>query len=451
MAGFVIVGNGVTGIRAAEVLRRSMRDADITIVAEEPYPFYRRPQLADFASGVVGEARLWAKKPAFYEENRLDVRLGARVLSVDPGSRSARLADGTALVYDKLLVASGRRVGVGAFAGSDLPSVNHFKTLDDARAIRDLDGAGKAGLVYGDGLVALELVRALTAAGFATTYVVPGERLWPEVLDEDAAAIIAGRIKASGAELVTGTHVQAVESRDGRAAGLILAGGETRWADVVGVCSGYQPAVEYLPDGGRGFKVDAAFATPWEGIYAAGDVTVDPARSHFNWLRSWRHGASAGAVLAGQPADVPADVDLLNMAALGLSLVAMGRTVVPYRSTDREMVGDYPVGEFYKKLVFDSDDVLVGALLVGSIAEAGALEEALRARTRKADLDPALLRQMFEVTYRTEYQGVQCPVCRHEIQLGAGSRAGDAVACPICGTDFVLAQGEVGLVARGVR
>jgi len=451
MAGFVIVGNGVTGIRAAEVLRRSMDDADITIVAEEPYPFYRRPQLADFASGVVGEARLWGKKPAFYEENRLDVRLGVRALSVEPEARSVKLADGTALVYDKLLVASGRRVGAGAFAGADLPSVNHFKTLDEARAIRDLDGAGKTGLVYGDGLVALELVRALTAGGFATTYVVPGERLWPEVLDEAAAAIIAGRIKATGAELVTGTQVQAIEIRDDRAAGLILAGGETRLANVVGVCSGYQPAVEYLPDGGRGFKVDAAFATPWEGIYAAGDVTVDPARSYFNWLRSWRHGAAAGAVLAGGAADLPADVNLLNMAALGLSLVAMGRTVVPYRSSDHEMVGDFPVGEFYKKLVFDSDDVLVGALLVGSIAEAGALEEALRARTLKADLDPALLRQLFEVTYRTDFQGVQCPVCRHEIQLGSGSRVGDAVTCPVCGTDLVLYQGEVGLVARGAR
>ncbi|MCJ7795895.1 MAG: hypothetical protein MUQ56_03890, partial [Thermoleophilia bacterium] len=138
-------------------------------------------------------------------------------------------------------------------------------------------------------------------------------------------------------------------------------------------------------------------------------------------------------------------------AALGLSLVAMGRTVVPYRSSDREMVGDYPVGEFYKKLVFDADDVLVGALLVGSIAEAGALEEALRARTPRADLDPALLRQMFAVTYRTGFQGVQCPICRHEIQLSSGSQAGDVVTCPVCGTDLVLAQGEVGLVARGAR
>jgi hypothetical protein len=66
-------------------------------------------------------------------------------------------------------------------------------------------------------------------------------------------------------------------------------------------------------------------------------------------------------------------------------------------------------------------------------------------------MDPALLHQMFDVTYRTGFQGVQCPVCRHEIQLSPGAAAGDLVTCPVCGTDLVLAQGEVGLVARGAR
>ncbi len=451
MASFVIVGNGVTGVRAAEVLRRKTDDAEITLVGEEPYPFYRRPQLAEFAAGLVGEAQMWGKRPEFYEVNRIDVRLGSRALSVDPGAGTVSLSDGAVLGYDKLLVATGRRLTSGGLAGGDVAGVNHFKTLDDARAIRDLDGSGKTGVVFGDGLVALELVRALTTAGFATTYLVPGERLWPEVLDDDAAAIIAGRLAAAGARLVTGATVEGVEDRGGRAGALVLAGGETLSADVVGICSGYLPSLDLLPEAGRGFAVDAGFATPWAGVYAAGDVTVEAGQPYFNWLRSWRQGAAAGAVLAGEQVEGSGEIALLNTAALGLSLVAMGRTVVPYRSADSEMRGDYPVGEFYKKLVFDRDDVLVGALLVGSIAEAGALEEALRAGTRKADLPPALLHQMFEVTYRTTFQGTQCPVCRHEIQLAPGAQAGDAVTCPVCGTDLVLAQGDVGLVARGAR
>ena len=131
--------------------------------------------------------------------------------------------------------------------------------------------------------------------------------------------------------------------------------------------------------------------------------------------------------------------------------MALGRTVVPYRSGDSEMRGDYPYGEFHKKLVFSPDDVLVGALLVGNVAEAAVLEEAIRKGTKKADLPADLLHQMFDVTYRAAYKGVQCPVCRHEMQLDKGAAVGDLVTCPVCGTDFELVQGDVGFRARIAR
>lgn len=452
MAKYVIVGNGVTGMRAAEVVRRQDDAADVVILTEEPYPFYRRPQLADYAAGAVGEGRLWAKKKGFFEEQRLDLRLSSKVVDVDVEGHSVSLADGASLPYDRLLVATGRRVTSGDLRGGDLAGINHFKTLDEARAVRELDGAGKTGLVYGNGLVALELVRALTSAGFATTYLVPSDRLWPEVLDEDAAEIAAGRVRAAGAELVFGAAVEAVDGDGGTAVGVVLKGGEHLHADVVGVCTDYAPALEFLPEAGAGFLVGPGYTTPWADVYAAGDVTVSPDKRYFNWLRSWRQGAAAGAVLAGDGSVVePAAVDVLNMQVLGLSLVALGRTVVAYRSGDTEMRGDYPYGEFHKKLVFAPDETLVGALLLGNIAEAGILEEAIRNGTKKADLQADLVHQMFDVTYTAAYRGVQCPVCRHEIQLASGAAVGDLITCPVCGTDLDLERGAVGFKARMAR
>lgn len=449
MAKYVVVGNGVTGMRAAEVVRRQDQAADVVILTEEPYPFYRRPQLADFASGAVGEARLWAKKAGYFEEQRLDLRVSTTVVDVDVDGHSVRLADGGAVPYDKLLVATGRRVTAGDVRGGDLAGINHFKTLDEARAVREVDGAGKTGIVYGNGLVALELVRALTSAGFATTYLVPSDRLWPEVLDEDAAEIAAGRVRSAGAELVFGAALEAVDGDAGRAVGLLLKGGEHLHADVVGLCAEYAPALEFLPEAGAGLVVGANYTTPWADVYAAGDVTVGPDKRYFNWMRSWRQGADAGAVLAGDGvAAESSPIDVLNMQVMGLSLVALGRTVVAYRSGDTEMRGDYPYGEFHKKLVFAPDDTLVGGLLLGNIAEAGALEEAIRAGTKKADLPAGLLHQMFDVTYTAAFKGVQCPVCRHEIQLARGAAAGDLITCPVCGTDFDLAEGAVGFKAR---
>jgi len=449
MGRYVIVGNGVTGTRAAEVLRRKDADAAITLVTDEPYPFYRRPQLADYASGQAGEARLWAKPASFYDDNRLDLRLETTVTGVDPAAKVVSFADGGSLPYDKLLVASGRRLsGVGSAA---LPSVNSFKTLDEAKAIRSMDGAGKRGIVYGDGLVALELVRALTGAGFQTTYYVPGERLWPDVLDDDAAEIAASRVRAAGAEIVFKTAIKAVREGASGSAELLLDSGLSIGGDVVGVCSQYAPAVSFLPEGGVAALRGSSYATPWPDVYIAGDVTVGPETRYFNWLRSWRQGAAVGAAMAEGSVDTFEDVDTLNMQILGLSLVALGKTVTAYRSGYSEMRGE-PVGEFYKKLVFDPEGILVGALLVGNVAEAAALEEAIRARTPKDGLDAALLHQMFDLSYRRPaFIGVQCPVCRHEFQVGRGAQEGDLVTCPVCGVDLSLARGPEGFIARAAR
>lgn len=451
MGRYVIVGNGVAGTRAAEVLRRKEPQADIALVTEEPYPFYRRPQLADYAAGLIGGARLWGKRNEFYTEQRLELRVSSRVEGVDPAAGEALLATGEKLPYDKLLVATGRRLRPPRIPGSDLDGINCLKTLNQAQQIRDLDGEGRAGVVYGNGLIALEMVRALTSAGLDTTYLVPTDRLWPEVLDEDAAEIAAGRVKAAGAEILYGAELQAIEGPDGVARGVTLVGGQSLPADVVGACSEYVPALEFLPGGGSGFSLGADFSTPWPGVYAAGDCTVTDGRAYSNWLRSWRQGGAAGAALAGETGEGPADVDILNMQVLGLSLAALGQTTIAYRSGYSEMRGDYPYAEFYKKLVFDPEGVLVGALLLGNIAEAGALEEAIRRHARKDDLEPGLLRQMFDVTYKTRYLGVQCPVCKHEIQLGTGASEGDLVTCPVCGVEFRLAEGTRGFAARVAR
>lgn len=448
MGKYVILGNGVTGTRAAEMLRDADRDAEIAVVTEESDPFYRRPLLADYAAGEVGRGLLAGKKKDFYEDKGIELRLAARVREVDPDAKVVTLADGGELSYGKLLVATGRRpVGPG---GDSDDRVIYMKTLEDAERIREMDGRGKRAVVHGNGLIGLEMVRAFTGAGFATTYLVPTERIWADVLDEDVADIVASRVRSAGADIVYGEDSVQVQG-NGTATGVVLKSGDAVPADMVGIAASYPPSVEFLPGGVEKFAPGTDYSTPWKDVFVAGDVTADPQWGQFNWFRSWRQGADVAGVMRGTGAAESFGADLLNTQALGLSLVSIGRTVTAYRSGYKEMRGDYPYGEFYKKLVFDADDKLVGALLLGNIAEAGALTKAVREGVHKSDLDGSLLHQMFDVTYRAGYKGVQCPVCRHEIQLEAGAKVGDAVTCPVCGAQVSLEEGAQAFRARVTR
>jgi len=45
MKRYVIAGNGVAGITAAQSIVRADPAAEVHIISAEPYPYYRRPRL----------------------------------------------------------------------------------------------------------------------------------------------------------------------------------------------------------------------------------------------------------------------------------------------------------------------------------------------------------------------------------------------------------------------
>jgi len=454
MPGFVVVGGGVAGMRAAERLKDRRPDAEVAVLSEEQFPFYRRPQLGDVAAGRLPETAIYAHPAAYYRSKGIDVRLDSRVTAVDPEACTVRTENGALLHYDGLVVASGRRRARPGIPGSDLPGVVSFTTVDEARQVLSLP-AGAEVVVHGDTIPALELVRAAAGRGLAVSYLLSGQGVWPEVLDVDGQQIAANRMVAAGVKVVTEATPVAVVERNGRAGGVRLADGRMQEGALVGLCGRFEPAVDFLPEAGTGLQVAADLSTPCPEVVAAGDAC---AGGGFNWLRSWRQGeqaadtllaglastGSAGAETAGLASD---QVHVFNTQIMGVSLVSVGRTVVAYRSGYSEVKSEV-FGDFYKKLVFDPDDRLVGALLLGNVAEAGALEAAVRAGTERRHLNASLLEQLFEPTYAPHFMGVQCPVCRHEIQLEPGATAGDRVTCPICGVEFTLVQGPQGLIAR---
>src|ERR1700694_1046352 len=80
---YLIIGNGIAGATAAEILRTEDSAADITIVGDDPFPLYYRPALKDYLGGRVREDKLWARPISFYPDRRIrfltDSAVGIRV------------------------------------------------------------------------------------------------------------------------------------------------------------------------------------------------------------------------------------------------------------------------------------------------------------------------------------------------------------------------------------
>jgi len=62
MTNYLIIGNGVAGTTAAENIRKTDEEGDITIVTGEDLPFYHRIRLTEYISGEIVEDDLVARK-----------------------------------------------------------------------------------------------------------------------------------------------------------------------------------------------------------------------------------------------------------------------------------------------------------------------------------------------------------------------------------------------------
>ena len=105
---YVIIGNGITGVTAAEILRAGDPSSSITIVADDPLPAYYRPALKDFLGGRLPEEKLWARPATFYQEQRIRFIPG-RVVSINTPQRFLQLQNGKHISYSQLLLANGAR------------------------------------------------------------------------------------------------------------------------------------------------------------------------------------------------------------------------------------------------------------------------------------------------------------------------------------------------------
>jgi 3-phenylpropionate/trans-cinnamate dioxygenase ferredoxin reductase subunit len=128
----VLVGGGVAAAATAAALRRRGYDGEIVLVSEEPDAPYERPPLSKdvLAGGDVVPAR----KPEWYGDNGVELRLSTRVTSLDIAARTVRFADGDDLGYDTLVLATGVRAR--RLAGFEGERIHYLRTAADARALR---------------------------------------------------------------------------------------------------------------------------------------------------------------------------------------------------------------------------------------------------------------------------------------------------------------------------
>jgi 3-phenylpropionate/trans-cinnamate dioxygenase ferredoxin reductase component len=279
---FVIVGASVAGARAAETLRSEGFDGRIVLVGEEAELPYERPPLSKgVLLGNDEPSAVYLHDQGWYDEQRIDLRLGVRALSIDRGAHEVELSDGSRLAYDKLLLATGSSVRRPKIPGGDLDGVLYLRTLADSNRLRESFAAGRRVVVVGAGWIGLETAAAARAAGAEVTVVEPQPTPLFAALGREMGEVFADLHREHGVDLRLGQSVTAFRGEGGGAGqakvtGVVLDDGGELPADVVVVGVGVSPNAELAEAAGldvsNGVVTDVRLQTSDPDIFAAGDI-----------------------------------------------------------------------------------------------------------------------------------------------------------------------------------
>ncbi len=302
MAGAVIVGASLGGLRVAEGLRKAGYTESIDLVGAETHLPYDRPPLSkDVLTGKRTANDTQFRDAATLADDGIAVHVDSAATSLDCVSRTVHTAT-MAFEYEHVVVATGARPR--QLAGTEgLEGVYTVRTVDDARTIRDaLDSASQM-VVVGAGFIGAEVAASARTRGVEVTVVEALEHPLERAIGKAAGAACAGLHERYGTTLLCGTGVAKLEGRK-RVEAVVLADGRRLPTDLVVVGIGVVPNVDWLDGSGldttNGVVCDEYLRAGPPGVHALGDVAQwnNPRYGESMRIEHWTTTVEQAAVVA---------------------------------------------------------------------------------------------------------------------------------------------------------
>ena len=370
---YIIIGNGIAGMTAAEEIRKSDKNSKIKIFSEESYLTYYRIKLSHSISQDVKPQDLLIHNEDWYKERNIEVFLNRKVKAIDPDNSRIFLENGEGVSYDKLLLANGSQPSIPPIEGINQEGVYALRTVQDLQNLQGYLKDCKEVAVIGGGLLGLEAAWSLKERGLKVHVLEFFPYLLPRQLDKELAIYVKERLETQGLNIHVSAATKEILGSD-KVVGVQLGDGRKIPADMVLLSTGVKANIDILKDSGidtnRGVIVDANMKTTVDNIYAAGDIV------EYNGvlLALWSDAVQQGKIAAKNMLGIREDYGLPEPATLlsigGFSAFSVGEI------KDTEENISYKEGDIFHKL-FIENGKLIGGVLTGNVKKMAVLKKAV--------------------------------------------------------------------------
>lgn len=303
MYDYLIIGNGIAGLAAAEEIRKNDENGKILIVSKEEIPTYWRTRLSALIAKDFDKDDIYVKKEAWYQEKNIEEKLGTEVEKLDLENDKAILANGEEIEYGKVLLATGARAFVPPIKNVESKGVFAIRSLDDLISFKEYAADKKEVVIIGGGILGLEAAFSVKELGKEVSVIEAADYILNRQLDHELSKKLEKSLNEMGIKTFTGKATEEILANDGKVSGIKLSNGEEIKADVIMVQAGVRSIIDLAKNSNlevdRGIIVNDNLQSKKENVYAAGDCAQIGNFTIGLWTASQEMGKIVGRNMTG--------------------------------------------------------------------------------------------------------------------------------------------------------
>lgn len=303
MYDYLIIGNGIAGLAAAEEIRKNDENGKILIVSKEGIPTYWRTRLSALIAKDFDKDDIYVKKEAWYQEKNIEEKLDTEVEKLDLENNKAILAYGEEIEYGKVLLATGARAFVPPIKNVESKGVFAIRSLDDLISFKEYAADKKEVVIIGGGILGLEAAFSVKELGKEVSVIEAADYILNRQLDHELSKKLEKSLNEMGIKTFTGKATEEILVNNGKVSGIKLSNGEEIKADVIMVQAGVRSIIDLAKNSNlevdRGIIVNDNLQSKKENVYAAGDCAQIGNFTIGLWTASQEMGKIVGRNITG--------------------------------------------------------------------------------------------------------------------------------------------------------
>lgn len=303
MYDYLIVGNGIAGLKAGETIRKKDKEGSIIIISKEKQHTYWRTRLSELICKDYNKEDIYVKKDTWYEENKIEERFNTVVKKLDLKNKKAILENGEEIDYGKALIATGSYPFIPPIKNADAKGVFAIRNIEDLDEFKRHIENNKKVVVIGGGLLGLEAAYSIKKASGEVLVVESFDHILGKQLDNELSKKLELELNEAGIKTKTGKNTSEILVKDGKVSGIKLEDGEEIEANTIIIQAGVRNNISLAKESGlevdRGIKVDNNLKTSDDFVYAAGDCIQLGNATIGLWTASMETGQIAGSNMVG--------------------------------------------------------------------------------------------------------------------------------------------------------